>query len=149
MRYLLLLGSVGVLLGQEQWKAFRPNYPSPVLISSEVPRREPGPIQVQWKPSPSAQALYEKVLQQNRTAVLVPGYRIQVVATSVRAEADSVRFFLLENFPEQSVYMIYEVPLFKVRAGDFLERREAEMWLQRYKQAFPGAFIVPDKVMKP
>ncbi|MCX8111700.1 MAG: SPOR domain-containing protein [Bacteroidia bacterium] len=148
MKY--LTWCVSLLFAQDQWKSFRPFYPSAILYSSEIPRlAEPAPIRVEWKVAPSAQSLYDKVLQYNRTAVTVPGYRIQLITTAVRAEADSMRFFLLENYPEQSVYMLYEAPLYKLRVGDFLDRKEAEVWLERYRQVFSGAFIVPDKILRP
>ncbi|MCS6894823.1 MAG: SPOR domain-containing protein [Bacteroidia bacterium] len=141
---------VGLVIAQEPWKALRPIYTPKPLPSAEKPRRfEPAPARIIWAPSPAAQALYEKVLQQTHSAATLPGYRIQILATSVRAEADSVRFFFLENFTEQSIHMVYEAPLYKLRIGDFLERREAERWLERYRRIFPGAFIVPDKVLRP
>lgn len=148
MRYLLL--SLGLGWAQMSWRELRPIYLPQSLPSTEVPRRvDPGPFQVEWRTSPTVQALYDKVLQQNRTAITVPGYRIQLLTTSVRAEADSVRFFLMENFSELPLYMLYEAPLYKLRVGDFLDRKEAALWLERYQRMFPGAFIVPDKVMRP
>ncbi|MEN3040141.1 MAG: SPOR domain-containing protein [Bacteroidia bacterium] len=141
---------LSVAIAQESWKAFRPVYTPAPLPSAESPRQGvPGPTRIVWVPSPAAQALYEKVQQQNRTATTLPGYRIQLLVTSIRAEADSVRFFLLENFTGQPVHMIYEAPLYKLRIGDFLERKEAERWLEKYRKVFPGAFIVPDKVFRP
>lgn len=132
------------------WRDLRPVYRPQALPSAEMPRRaEPAPFQVEWRTSPTVQALYDKILQQNRTASTVPGYRIQLLATSIRAEADSMRFFVMENFSDLPIYMLYEAPLYKLRVGDFLDRKEAAPWLERYQRIFPGAFIVPDKVMRP
>lgn len=147
MRSLCLLG---ILLAQQSWRDLRPSSSGEPLPSAEKPRQaDPVPIRPIWKPSPSAAHLYERVVEQNRSASTLPGYRIQVFATSIRAEADSMRFYLLENYTDISVYMLYEPPIYKLRLGDFLNRKEAEQWLERCKRKFPGAFIVPDKVMRP
>lgn len=141
---------VGALFAQTTWRDLRPAYTPLALPSAERPRlADPRSFRVEWRTSPAVQALYEKALLRSRSTATIPGYRIQVLATSVRAEADSVRFFLLENFIEQPVYMIYEAPLYKLRVGDFLERKEALLWLDKYRQTFSGAFIVPDKVLRP
>ncbi|MCS7296730.1 MAG: SPOR domain-containing protein [Bacteroidia bacterium] len=122
-------------------------YPLP---SSEQPRLvESHPIRVEWRPSPLTRRLYEKVRQQYQTASTLPGFRVQLAATPSRAVADSLRFYVLENFASVSVYMFYDPPLYKVRAGDFLAREEAEAWLEQYRKVFPGAFIVPDRVFRP
>lgn len=145
-----ILCIMGIALAQTTWRDLRPVYTPQPLPSGEKPRLvEPGSFQVEWRVSPPVQALYDKALWHNRTSATLPGYRIQVLATPVRAQADSVRLFLLENFAEQPIYMIYEAPLYKLRVGDFLDRREALVWLERYKLVFSGAFIVPDKVLRP
>lgn len=147
----LLVGFLGGegLWAQEAWQAFRPLYPSEPLVSAERPRlRDPGPFQVEWRLSPTLQALYEKVLETYRTATTLPGYRVQVIATPNRTIADSVRIYLMENFPEVPVYRSYEAPIYKIRVGDFLERRVAEQWVEEHRREFPGAFVVPDQVLR-
>lgn len=139
----------GGLHAQEPWQAFRPVYPADPLFSAERPRlRDPEPFQVEWRLSPTLQNLYEKVLETYRTATTLPGYRVQVIATPNRTLADSVRIYLMENFPELPVYRFYEMPIYKVRVGDFLERRDAEQWLEAHRKEFPGAFVVPDQVLR-
>lgn len=141
---------MGIALAQMTWRDLRPIYSPQALPSTEKPRLvEPRPFQVEWRVSPTVQTLYDKALWHNRYSATIPGYRIQVLATPVRAQADSTRFFLLENFTEQPIYMIYEAPLYKLRVGDFLDRKEALMWIDKYRSVFPGAFIVPDKVLRP
>lgn len=147
--WVILLTMGAFLQGQTHWRDFRPTYPAGGLPSAERPRlRDPSPFQAEWHPSPTAQNLYEKVLTAFRTATTLPGYRIQILTTERRAEADSVRFFVMENFPELSVYRLYETPVYKIRVGDFLDKREAEQWVSRLYLYFPGAFVVPDKILR-
>ncbi|MCS6790565.1 MAG: SPOR domain-containing protein [Bacteroidia bacterium] len=139
-----------VLAAQERWEALRPMYSfsPPVTAEKPIDTFSLVPIQVIWEVSPALRNLYDKVLQNFRTATTLPGYRIQVLVTLSRSVADSMRFSLLENFPDQGVYMFYEAPAYKVRIGDFLDRREAESWIERHKKIFPDAFVVPDKVLR-
>jgi hypothetical protein len=73
---------------------------------------------------------------------------VQILTTERRAEADSVRFFVMETFPELPVYRLYEAPVYKIRVGDFLDKREAEHWANVLNPHFPGAFVVPDKILR-
>jgi hypothetical protein len=57
---------------------------------------------------------------------LFKGYRLQVLNTRSRDEAFKTKAMLLENFPNQKVYILYQAPYFKVRAGNFINRAEAE-----------------------
>jgi hypothetical protein len=135
---------------QERWEAFRPIYRSAPLPTAEKPTQgDPAPIQILWRTSPSVQSLYDKVLATLRNATTLSGYRVQLATTPSRQIADSLRFYLLENFPDLGVYLLYETPTYKLRVGDFLDRREAEAWIERYGRLFPGAFVVPDKVLRP
>lgn len=139
----------GWLRAQEGWQAFRPLYRTQPLVSAERPRlRDATAFQIEWRMAPALQALYERVLETYRTATTLPGYRVQVIATTNRTLADSVRIYLMENFPEVPVYRFYEVPTYKIRVGDFLERRAAEQWLEQHRREFPGAFVVPDQVLR-
>ncbi|MCD6357610.1 MAG: SPOR domain-containing protein [Thermoproteales archaeon] len=77
---------------------------------------------------------------------IVQGFRIQLLTTGNRAEADS----LADEFQKrlgQKVYHIYDPPLFKLRVGDFADETEAGEALDKIKkEGFPDAWIVRDKV---
>lgn len=80
------------------------------------------------------------------TQGIVQGFRIQLLTTGNRAEADS----LADEFQKrlgQKVYHIYDPPLFKLRVGDFADETEAGEALDKIKkEGFPDAWIVRDKV---
>ncbi len=147
------LGVLLILFGfgwGQRYTKFRPLYPSPALQTQEIPRlSEPKPIQPIILMPADLQAIYEKHLAEQRQRQLVPGYRIQVLGTTEKAAADSARFYLLETYPDLPVYVSYEVPIYRVRVGDFIDRAEANRWLEILRSDFRGAFIVPDQVMKP
>ena len=56
------------------------------------------------------------------------GYRLLVLNTNDRPMAMRVRSQLLQNFPEQKVYMGFQPPFIKLKFGNFLTREDAEMY---------------------
>jgi hypothetical protein len=79
----------------------------------------------------------------------VRGYRLILLSTSDRALALKIRSKLLQNFPDQKVYMSFQPPYIKLKFGDFLDKDEAD----KYKTDISNAeiisgniYIVPDLV---
>ena len=70
------------------------------------------------------------------------GYRLMVLNSNDREYAMRVRAQLLQNFPEQKVYMSYQAPFIKLKFGNFVEKGEAE----RYKKIINGARIVTTNI---
>lgn len=69
------------------------------------------------------------------------GYRIQVINSSNRDEANTVKAEMLRRFPEQKTYLLYKAPNFKVRVGNFLTQREAEPIRKMIAALYPGRSI--------
>ncbi|MBZ0263158.1 SPOR domain-containing protein [bacterium] len=72
------------------------------------------------------------------------GYRIQLGNVSVADEALRVKEAALAIF--DSVYIHYQSPSYKVRAGDFTSRSQADALLDSARVIFPGAWVVPSRV---
>src|SRR5215212_7486540 len=49
----------------------------------------------------------------------VRGYRIQVINTANRDEANQVKAEMLRRFPDEKAYLLYQAPNFRVRVGNF------------------------------
>lgn len=77
------------------------------------------------------------------------GFRVQILATNVYDEALTVRNDIITRFPDLWVYTVYEVPAYKIRIGDFVNRAEATAILNTFKgEGFRTAWIVPDRIIK-
>ncbi|MCY7420855.1 MAG: SPOR domain-containing protein [Chitinophagaceae bacterium] len=76
------------------------------------------------------------------------GYRIQVINTQSRDDANNVKTEMLRRFPEQKTYLLYKAPNFKVRVGNFLTQREAEPVRKMIAALYPARsiFLVSDRV---
>lgn len=74
------------------------------------------------------------------------GFRIQIMSSNNRAKALEAKSKLYQDFPELKSYLLYQSPNYRLRAGNFKDRNEAELYLESIKSSFPGVYVVPDKI---
>ncbi|HRI19312.1 MAG TPA: SPOR domain-containing protein [Panacibacter sp.] len=73
------------------------------------------------------------------------GYRLQVINTRNREAAFKAKSDLLQLFPDQKTYILFQSPYFKVRVGNFLQKPEAVSFQQQLARKFhQNAYIVED-----
>lgn len=85
----------------------------------------------------------------NMSAKAGKGYRLMVLSTNDRPMAMKVRAQLLQNYPDQKIYMIYQPPNIKLKFGDYLEKAEAENMrkdILKSKIVTGNIYIVADKI---
>ncbi|HEX6334074.1 MAG TPA: SPOR domain-containing protein [Flavisolibacter sp.] len=75
------------------------------------------------------------------------GYRLLVINTNKRAEAIDAKTKVYKFYPELKSYLVYQTPYFKLKAGNFRTREEAEKYRLLMQAVFPkGVFIIPDTI---
>ncbi len=75
------------------------------------------------------------------------GYRLQVLNTRNREEAFKVKAELLQKFPDQKVFALFQSPYFKIRFGNFTDRDEAEKYKKEVSRIYPqGVYVIQDAV---
>ena len=75
------------------------------------------------------------------------GYRILVINTNKRDEAIAAKTKVYSNFPELKAYLVYKSPYFRLKAGNFRTREEAQQYQKILSVYFPkGVFIVNDVI---
>ena len=80
---------------------------------------------------------------------VMQGFRIQVFSSSGVDEATLMKSVTMEKFSEDSVYIVYDAPVYKVRVGDFINRYEANQRLPEFvEKGYRDAWIVPDRVIQ-
>ncbi|WP_295128361.1 SPOR domain-containing protein [uncultured Chitinophaga sp.] len=73
-----------------------------------------------------------------------PGFRVQVITTNKRNEANDAKARVMQLFPDYRTYIDYQAPYFKVRIGDFRSRDEATELRNKLTNQFAGGvFVVP------
>ena len=80
---------------------------------------------------------------------VVQGFRIQIFSSSNMDEAILMKNLALEKFAGDSVYVVYDAPVYKVRVGDFVNRYEANQRLPEFvDKGYRDAWIVPDRIIQ-
>ena len=75
------------------------------------------------------------------------GYRLLVVNTNKRDEAVAAKTKVYTFFPELKSYLIYQSPYFKLKVGNFKDRKDAEEYQERLQKYFPkGVYIMNDTI---
>ncbi len=77
------------------------------------------------------------------------GYRLMVLSTNDRPLAMKVRGALLQRYPDQKIYMVFQPPNIKLKFGDYIEKADAENVrkdMLKNKIVTGNIYIVPDKI---
>ncbi|MBD0366961.1 MAG: SPOR domain-containing protein [Flavisolibacter sp.] len=75
------------------------------------------------------------------------GYRLLILSTNNREEAIDAKTKVYTYFPDLKVYLSYQTPFFKLKAGNFQTRAEAERYRKNMATLFPGGvFIINDTI---
>ena len=80
------------------------------------------------------------------------GYRIHIfmeIGNEALDHAKSVKAQFERAFPDIPIYLTYVEPYFRLRAGNFRNRVEAEKCLRRIKPKFKEAFVTADMIYRP
>ena len=76
------------------------------------------------------------------TQIIIEGFRVQLLATKEASKAEQLQKGLLGNL-NQNIYIVYEAPNYKVRIGDFIDRRKAEnLRKEMIKEGYTSAWII-------
>jgi hypothetical protein len=87
-----------------------------------------------------------KTITPNGSSIVVYGYRVQVFFGADRKEAYDQQAKFKDLYPELNTYVSYTQPNYKVRAGDFRTRAEAQKLLNDLRSVFPTLFIFSERI---
>ncbi|MFT3676969.1 MAG: SPOR domain-containing protein [Chitinophagaceae bacterium] len=77
----------------------------------------------------------------------VKGFRLMIISTNSRDEALAAKTKVYTYFPELKAYLWHQSPFYKLKAGNFKDRKEAEQYQKRLNDYFPkGVYIMNDMV---
>ena len=75
------------------------------------------------------------------------GYRILAYVGLERDRAMSVRRAIIGRYPDETDYLTFKQPIYRLAIGDYLTRLEAEQALQRLLPLAPKAELQPAQVL--
>ena len=99
---------------------------------------------------PRLDILAKKELEFNTLGLkAAKGYRLLVMNSNDREKVMAVRAKLLQQFPDQKVYMTFQFPYIKLKFGNFVEKPDAERFrdmLAKTNIVSTNVYVVPDVV---
>jgi hypothetical protein len=101
---------------------------------------------------PRIDRLLENYIEQSQRKEGTEGFRVEIFFSSgrkSREEALRKKTEFLKNFPEETAYMSFQSPNFKVRVGDCRTKSEALKLKEKIRYHYPSAFIVTDLIQFP
>lgn len=97
-------------------------------------------------------SLLQLHINHNAAFPAFPGYRVQILMASGNDALDvidQVKVKFEKNYPDINVYLTFGEPNYRLRAGDFRTRLEAENFLQKIQKKYPGAWVTQDNINFP
>ena len=135
MKLILIIISTSILFSQQKKIKFDPNK----LIDPTL----------NWPKiiSPfNSDTLNSKETTFTDSIIIVEGFRVQVLATRDRFNAEKLQSELGKKI-KHKIYVIFEAPNYKVRIGNFIDRRKAENFrIELAKNGYSSAWIIRTKI---
>lgn len=98
------------------------------------------------QPDPDVSELLNAFIQANTVETKVEGWRVQILATADRRRLESVEANFKLNYPSIPVDWVHSKPYYKLRAGAFQTKQEAERLKYTLGRQFDGVYLVKDQV---
>ncbi len=98
------------------------------------------------KDNAGANELIQRHIYFNKEHGELPGYRIQVMATTSLITAKDTKAAFLQRYENYPASIVFEAPNYKVRIGNYINRFDANRELQDLIIEYPSAYIVKDLI---
>ena len=146
---------------EEKLKYEQPKYEQPKDKTHTLSEYEStfNPVDFDQEIESAKKAKHQEQKQQNPLIIpkdslivqeeVVEGFRIQIFSSSNLDEISLMKNLALEKFVGDSIYVVYDAPVYKVRIGDFVNRYEANQRLPEFvEKGYRDAWVVPDRIVQ-
>lgn len=144
--------NVGIGNYEEDLSDVRVKYDSkPVATapSEKMPAKEKSSgiaVQLPQQVNSQVDIALDSIAVRNKNVRYSSGYRIQVYVGNDRREVDEAKVFIYQNFPELSTYLTFSQPTYKLKAGDFTSKLDAERYYSTIKQRYSMAMMISERI---
>jgi len=115
-----------------------------ILIIGGLGAFAQGSIQISY--GPGVQGLIDAHIRYNKTQTTLDGYRVMLKSTNDRSNVQDLKSKFILLYPDVWVDWEYIRPLYKLKAGAFLTKLEAQRFVAELSHEFPGAYITRAKI---
>jgi SPOR domain len=95
---------------------------------------------------PTITRMMQSYISNNKAVQVIEGFRIQLTATTDRVKMDGTLSVFKSKYPGIYVDWSHEKPYYKVKAGAFTSKANADRYLKSIKLDYPDAYIVAERV---
>lgn len=144
--------NVGIGNYEEDLSDVRVTYSSkPVAIvpAEKVPIKEKtggAIVQIPQQVNQQVDIALDSIAVRNKNVRYSSGYRIQVYVGNDRREVDEAKTYIYQNFPELSTYLTFSQPTYKLKAGDFTSKLDAERYYSTIRQRYSMAMMISERI---
>ncbi len=139
---------------REDLSRVRPDFPyqEPVFElpsqpeTTATPEKSTAPAVSQTATEQQLTRFLNQLSEKNKAIRYISGFRIQLYVGNTRSEADAAKAFIYQFFEDITPYITYTQPTYRVKAGDFIYRSDAEKYLERIRDTYTSAHILPEKI---
>ena len=93
-------------------------------------------------PDPDVDRLLNLFAEVSETEEEVDGWRVQILATTDRQQLERTENDFKATYPSVPVDWVHNAPYYKLRAGAFFTRAEADRLRQSLSRDFEGVYLV-------
>ena len=135
----------------EDLSVYRPNYKkvdSVAIVKVEKRETKGNPVVELIKISQNREVeeVLNKISVSNKNINESKGFRLQVFVGNTKEGFLAAKSYLMNHYPELEIYESYSQPTYKIKAGDFLDRLEAEKYYASLKSKFSGTRVIVDRI---
>ena len=114
--------------------------------NNEIKRDPSRYVESRHSVNESLDAVLDSIDRINQGHRVIDGFTIQFYSGLKREEALNVKKQLSTILPDIDADVQYVQPNFRVRAGKYINRVEAQKDYMAVKRHFPGAIVIPDRI---
>lgn len=114
--------------------------------TSSQPLKKTTYVEAKYSINAQLDATLDSISRINLSRKVVDGYTIQVYSGLDREAALNAKKELATSMPEVESEVHYNQPNFRVKAGKYFNRLDAQKDFLLIKKVFPSAIVIPDKI---
>jgi len=100
--------------------------------------------QITVQEDPSIQSFVDAYIDQAKVRSKQKAWKVQIIFSQDRRVIENEQSRFESKFPGDKTVWTYKDPYYQLKAGAFIYKADAEIYLKAIKKEYPGAFLLQD-----
>ncbi|QKG58701.1 hypothetical protein GKZ68_19930 [Hymenobacter sp. BRD128] len=139
----------------EEVAKYRPVFAQPTAASPVAPAAAPRPAAPATKAAPAPTSHVTAQVEQrlrdqaftNQNVKYASGFRVRAYLGLERDQVMNIRRQIISRYPDETDYITFKQPVYRLYIGDYLNKLDAARGLARVRQFVPRAELEPMQVL--